>query len=85
VGRGVSRVLISSEVEGMRERVLEAHPYWLPEVTESLIYTVQSREGTLRRLYNAVIATPMEGTELREAMRETERALGLDKAYGSDG
>ena len=43
----------------------------------ALIYTIQSREGTLRRLYQAVIATPLEGTELVAAMAETEQALGL--------
>jgi hypothetical protein len=70
-------ILTSAEVNRHRERMLDGHPAWSLNETERLIYTVISREGTLRRLYQAVIATPVEGTELTAAMRETEQALGL--------
>ena len=68
------KLLTSAEVERYRERMLDEGG---DGTALQLIYTVISREGTLRRLYQAVIATPLEGTELTAAMRETEQALGL--------
>jgi len=70
------RALTPAEVEQYRERVLDEGGWTTSAL--SLIYTVQSREGTLRRLYNAVMATPLEGEELNAAVRETERVLGID-------
>ncbi len=73
--RGVHKILTSAEVEQYRDRVLDEGGWTVSAL--SLIYTVQSREGTLRRLYNAVMGTPLEGEELRASMCETERALGI--------
>jgi len=53
-------------------------------MTIRLLYTLQSREATLRRLYNAVMATPVESTELRAAMREVEKALGISPQGNPD-
>ena len=69
------KLLTSAEVEEYRTRMLDEGGW--AEPTIALIYTVQSREGTLRRLYQAVMATPLEGVELTAAMREVEKALGL--------
>ena len=71
----MTRLLSSAEITEYHDRMLDEGGW--PEPTVALIYTVQSREGTLRRLYQAVIATPLEGIELRAAMAETEQALGL--------
>lgn len=70
------KLLTSGDVDDMRTRALDEGG-WSTSVI-ALIYTVQSREGTLRRLYHAVMATPLEGEELNAAMREVERALGID-------
>lgn len=69
-------VLTPAEVAELRQE-MELAAYVGPRFGE-LVCTVLSREGTLRRLYNAVLATPLEGEELRAAMRETERVLGID-------
>jgi hypothetical protein len=74
--KGVTRLLTSEEITEYHDRMLDEGGWTTSAI--ALIYTLQSREGTLRRLYNAVMATPLEGEELRAAMRETERALGID-------
>jgi hypothetical protein len=73
--KGVYKLLTSAEVIEYHDRMLDEGGWTTSAIT--LIYTLQSREATLRRLYNAVMATPTEGEELRAAMRETERALGI--------
>jgi len=75
---GVGRVLSSAEVRDLRNE-LNVEDWNTLEA--NLIFTVQQREGTLRRLYNAVIATPLEGTELTAAMAETERVLRLSQGH----
>jgi hypothetical protein len=70
--KGVYPPLTPDELEEMRKR--------MPSGTEEeirLFYKVSALSGILLRLYRAVIATPLEGTELREAMQETEKALGI--------
>lgn len=70
---GVYPPLSTDELEEMRRR--------MPSGTYEeirLFYQLSAVNGVLRRLYRAVIATPLEGTELKAAMRETERALGID-------
>jgi hypothetical protein len=69
------KILTPAEVDEYRVRMLDEGGWATPTI--ALIYTAQSREGTLRRLYQAVMATPLEGTELTAAMRETEQALGI--------
>lgn len=70
-------ILTPAEVRRFHDRMLDRYPSWTDDETERLVYTVISREGTLRRLYHAVIATPVEGAELTAAMAETEQALGI--------
>ena len=70
--RGVYSPFSCAELEAMQRR--------MPAGTEQeirLYYALTATSGVLRRLYNAVLATPLEGTALTEAMRETERALGI--------
>lgn len=71
----MGKILTPEEVNEYHDRMLDEGGW--ADAAIALIYTVQSREGTLRRLYNAVLATPLENVELRDAMRETEKALGL--------
>ena len=69
---GVYPPIDRAELEAMRRRMPSGS---YQEIR--LYYRLAAVEAVLRRLYNAVIDTPLEGTELREAMRETERALGI--------
>jgi hypothetical protein len=70
---GVGRVLSSAEVDAMCDELNEG---WSSREA-NLIFTVQQREGALRWLYNAVLATPLEGDAVRAAMRNAEKTLGL--------
>jgi|HubBroStandDraft_6_1064221.scaffolds.fasta_scaffold11947_8 hypothetical protein len=71
--RGVHSQLSREELEDLRREMPTGS-----DLEIRLFYTLLATIGLLNRLYHAVIATPWEGRELREAMREVGKALGKE-------
>jgi len=70
--KGVYPPLTSAELEEMRRRMPSGS---YEEIR--LFYALTASHGVLQRLYRAVLATPLEGTELRESMDQARKALGI--------
>ena len=69
--RGVYSPFTPDELEDLRRRMPTGS-----DLEIRLFYALSATNGTLQRLHRAVIATPLEGRELREAMHEAGKALG---------
>jgi hypothetical protein len=71
--KGVYSPFTPEELDDLRRRMPTGS-----ELEIRLYHALTARTGILNRLYRAVIATPTEGRELREAMREAGKALGVE-------